>query len=387
MRFDVVISGAAMSGATLALALARVAGKKVAIVDPHRPSKEHPGFDARSIALSYGTITLLERFGLWQVLEEQASPIQSIHVSDQGHFGQSGFEADAMNKPYLGSVVELEKVGASYFQGLEQEDNITLYCPDSVESVSQHQDYVEVGLSSGGRIQAELLVAADGTRSKVAELLRIPNQVEELGQNALIANIELAQPHTGQAFERFTQSGPLALLPMTEQRMSLVWCLSDIELQQAQLWDDETFLRELQLAFGWRLGKLTKVGTRFSYPLSLYKRERIVHHRVAFVGNAAQTLHPIAGQGFNLGIRDVAALTDTLLEHSDAGSFASLLAYQKARVEDRTATIEMTTGLVRVFSNNWSPMVLGRNLGLFGFDLFEPVQAWITNRSLGLVKN
>lgn len=137
-----------MSGATLALALSKLAGKKVALVDPHRPSKEHPGFDARSIALSYGTIELLKRFLLWDALEEQASPIRTIHVSDRGHFGQTGFEADAMNKPYLGSVVELEMVGQSYFQLLEADSNITLFCPDSVEAVTQYQKTVEVGLSS-----------------------------------------------------------------------------------------------------------------------------------------------------------------------------------------------------------------------------------------------
>ncbi|WP_390904438.1 2-octaprenyl-6-methoxyphenyl hydroxylase [Vibrio ishigakensis] len=387
MRFDVVISGAAMSGATLALALTRLAGKKVAVVDPHRPSKEHPGFDARSIALSYGTIELLKRFQLWDALEEQASPIRTIHVSDKGHFGQTGFEADAMNKPYLGSVVELEKVGQSYFQLLENEPEITLFCPDSVASVTQFQDKVEVGLSSGETLEAELLVAADGTRSKVAELLKIPNQIEELGQNALIANIELAEPHQGQAFERFTENGPLALLPMTQQRMSLVWCLDDAQLAQATQWDDETFLAQLQQAFGWRLGKLVKVGSRFSYPLSLYTRERTIHHRIAFVGNAAQTLHPIAGQGFNLGIRDVATLTEVIAQSTDVGSYRCLSEYRSAREDDRNATVGMTTGLVRLFSNNWAPTVVGRNLGLMAFDTLTPVQAWITNRSLGLVKN
>lgn len=376
-----------MSGATLALALSKLAGKKVALVDPHRPSKEHPGFDARSIALSYGTIELLKRFLLWDALEEQASPIRTIHVSDRGHFGQTGFEADAMNKPYLGSVVELEMVGQSYFQLLEADSNITLFCPDSVEAVTQYQKTVEVGLSSGQVLEAELLVAADGTRSKVAELLNVPNQIQELGQNALIANIELAQPHQGQAFERFTENGPLALLPMTEQRMSLVWCLDDVQLEQAKQWDDETFLAELQQAFGWRLGKLAKVGSRFSYPLSLYTRERITHHRVAFVGNAAQTLHPIAGQGFNLGIRDVATLTEVITQSEDAGSYTCLSAYRQARTQDRDATVGMTTGLVRLFSNNWAPMIVGRNLGLMAFDTLTPVQAWITNRSLGLVKN
>ncbi len=376
-----------MSGATLALALARVAGKKVAIIDPHPPSNERSGFDARSIALSYGTIQKLKQFQLWEGLQPQASSILSIHVSDRGHYAQTGFDAKEMGQAYLGAVVELEKAGQVYFQQLHSEPNITLYCPDSLESVVQFDELVEIKLSGGETLHAELLVGADGTGSKVAEQVQVSNKVQQLRQYALIANIELANPHKGVAYERFTSNGPLALLPMTEQRMSLVWCLSHEQLQQAQSWDDDTFLNKLQQEFGWRLGKFIKVGSRSNYPLALYTRERLTHHRVAFVGNAAQTLHPIAGQGFNLGIRDVAALTHAVAECDDAGSYECLKMYRNSRVQDRDATIAMTTGLVRLFSNNWYPTVVARNLGLLAFDAIPPLQGCVTNRSLGLIKN
>lgn len=387
MLYDVIVIGGAMSGATLALALSRRAGKKVAVIEAFSDSSTHPGFDARSIALSYGSVQRLKSYALWDKLADAATNIDSIHISDKGHLGQTDFYASRLKKDRLGAVVELADVGAIYTQLLHQDNNIDFFCPDSIQSLVQTHDSVEVTLTSGQILTAQLLVAADGVNSKVASLLNIPNQVDDFAQHALIANVGLSRPHDNQAFERFTQHGPLALLPMSQQRMSLVWCMGKAQLDEANSLDNNEFLHRLQKSFGWRLGKFIQVGALSSYPLALHKRDRITHHRVVIVGNAAQTLHPIAGQGFNLGIRDVAHLVDTITNYEDCGAYLCLKAYREGRQADRDATCAMTSGLVRIFSNHWLPLVSARNLGLVAFDSVTPLQAPVKNRSLGLIKN
>ncbi|GAD78576.1 2-octaprenyl-6-methoxyphenyl hydroxylase [Vibrio ezurae] len=385
MQYDVIIIGGAMSGATLALALSRVANKKVAVVEAFSESPQHPGFDARAIALSLGSIELLRRYKLWDALANDATPIDTIDVSDRGHFAQTGFSAEQQNQSLLGAVVELATVGAAYREQLRLDSNIDVFCPDSIVDIEQHQQHIDAILQSGTRLSAQLMVAADGANSKVAELIKNPKSLDDFEQHALIANIELEKPHHNKAYERFTSHGPIALLPMTGKRMSLVWCMKQPMLQQALAWNNETFLAELQQEFGWRLGRFDKVGTLASYPLQLHKRERLIHHRIAFVGNAAQTLHPIAGQGFNLGIRDVASLVDVLSCHRDCGDYQCLAQFRDAREADREATCDMTSALVRIFSNEWLPMVVARNLGLALFDIAPPLQGPVKNRSLGLV--
>ncbi|MPW34924.1 2-octaprenyl-6-methoxyphenyl hydroxylase [Vibrio sp. B1Z05] len=385
MQYDVIVIGGAMSGATLALALSRTANKKVAVVEAFSESQQHPGFDSRAIALSLGSIDLLRRYKLWDALSSEATPINSIDVSDRGHFAQTGFSADELNKPLLGAVVELANVGAVYREQLQRDPNIDVFCPDAIVDLVQEPQHIEAVLKSGIRLCGQLVVAADGANSKVAELINNPKSLDDFEQHALIANVELDKPHNNQAFERFTSHGPVALLPMTGKRMSLVWCMKESMLQHALSWSKTQFLEELQQEFGWRLGRFDKVGALASYPLQLHKRERLVHHRIAFVGNAAQTLHPIAGQGFNLGIRDVAGLVDVLAQHTDCGDYSCLAQFRDNREADREATCDMTSALVRIFSNDWLPMVVARNLGLAIFDIAPSIQGPVKNRSLGLV--
>ena len=207
-------------------------------------------------------------------------------------------------------------------------------------------------------------------------------------QLAVIANVTTAQPHNNRAFERFTEHGPLAVLPMTQGRCSLVWC-HPIENQQVLDWSDAQFCDELQRAFGWRLGRITHAGARNAYPLVLSRAESSVSHRVALVGNASQTLHPIAGQGFNLGMRDVITLAENVAQAwqagQDVGAFAVLNAWQRQREPDREATVGVTDGLVHLFANHWSPLIVGRNLGLMGVEIFTPARDALARRTLGWV--
>ncbi|OEE76912.1 2-octaprenyl-6-methoxyphenyl hydroxylase [Vibrio genomosp. F6] len=389
-QFDVVIAGGAMAGATLALALNKLSDEKlsIAVVEPFVVDHQaHPGFDSRSIALSYGTVKILEKLGLWASVSSVATAIQHIHVSDRSHAGMTNITSEELQVDALGYVVELAHVGQIYQQKMQQADNITLLCPNSVKRVERDQDNVTIQLDDNSLIQTKLLVAADGAISTCCEQIGLALTEHDFEQVAVIANISVSERHQGRAFERFTANGPVALLPMSDNRMSLVWCLPPEDAQHILNLDDEHFLEALQQAFGWRLGKLTKVGQRASYPLLLRYREQNTSHRFAIVGNAAQTLHPIAGQGFNLGIRDVASLAEEVVAHiDDPGQFKGLMQFSQRRESDRKTTVALTSSLVHLFSNDALTLRIGRNLGLMAMENCSPLKAPLLRRTLGLVE-
>ncbi len=392
--FDVVIAGGAMTGATLALILdlAFTGSLSIAVVEAFESDERtHPGFDSRSIALSYGTVQILKHYGLWSEISRVATPIKHISVTDQGHAGMTDIHAVQEKIDALGYVVELADIGRIYSAMLQQCDSITLFCPAKIEHIERSVDSVDIGLKDGDQLRARLLVAADGALSECSRQIGLALEEHDFNQVALIANIGISQPHNGQAFERFTTSGPLALLPMSDNRMSLVWCVSPERTEQLLLTSDSDFLEQLQGQFGWRLGKLNKVGERVCYPLIMRSRPQTISHRFVAVGNAAQTLHPIAGQGFNLGIRDVISLVEslsgTLVSGGavDPGEYALLYQYQCRRQQDRDATMAMTSSLVHLFSNDWLTTTLGRNLGLMAIDIVPGLSKPLLQRTLGLV--
>ncbi|ATF08797.1 2-octaprenyl-6-methoxyphenyl hydroxylase [Candidatus Enterovibrio altilux] len=392
LNFDVVIVGGAMTGATLALAIEYFtdAGLSIAVVEAAIHDNSHPGYDARSIALSYSSCNLLERIGIWRALSHFSSAIKSIHVSDQGHFGLTEMHAQHDNFPFFGNVIELIHAGQVFFSAFKTAKNITFFCPAIVLSVEREQKCIKLTLSSGQALQAQLLVAADGTTSSCCAMVGIGHHEHDFNQVAVVANITTSMPHHGRAFERFTSSGPLALLPMSEARSSLVWCVTPLEAPKLLALSDNNFLDALQCAFGWRLGHLVHVGQRNTYPLILHQSTQLISHRFAAVGNAAQTLHPIAGQGFNLGLRDVIALAEEIAsayrEAKDCGDIALLLRYQKRRTHDRDNTIAMTSGLVYGFSNTSIPLVLSRNLGLASMSIFHEIKAPLLQKAMGLIE-
>ena len=389
---SVIIVGGGMAGATLALAISHLTHGKLPVhlieaTDPE--SAAHPGFDARAIALAHGTCQQLTRIGVWPAIKDCATGITSVHVSDRGHAGFVTLEAEDYQIPALGHVVELHDVGLRLFAMLRKAPGVTLHCPQRVSSFTRESDKVSVQLDNGKLLEGKLLVAADGSRSSLATQCGITWQQQEYRQVAIIANVATSQPHNGRAFERFTEHGPLAMLPMSDGRCSLVWCHpQDAQADIAQ-WDDERFCNELQQAFGWRLGRITFAGARAQYPLALTTPSQSVSHRVALVGNAAQTLHPIAGQGFNLGLRDVMSLAENLATaydlSQDIGSYAVLAEYQQRRSDDKMATIGVTDGLVQLFANRWAPLVVGRNLGLMAMGHFTPARDVLAGRTLGWV--
>ncbi|MFN3018457.1 2-octaprenyl-6-methoxyphenyl hydroxylase [Vibrio coralliilyticus] len=388
-QFDVVIAGGAMAGMTLALAINKLSQQplSIAVVEPYQVDHQaHPGFDSRSIALSYGTVNILKQFGLWDDISTFATAIRHIHVSDRSHAGMTEIDNLEVGVEALGYVVELADVGRLYHEKVAQDSNITLLCPASVNQIERQQQCVHIELDNGQTISGKLLVAADGAISTCCQQIGLDFNEHDFEQVAVIANIKTAEHHQGRAFERFTSSGPVALLPMSEHRMSLVWCLRPDDAQRVMSLDDDAFLKELQHAFGWRLGKLEKVGQRAVYPLLLRYREQNTSHRFAIVGNAAQTLHPIAGQGFNLGIRDVATLAEVIATNSsDPGDYSVLSQFKRRRENDRSATISLTSSLVHIFSNDYLTLRIGRNLSLAAMDNIPVLKAPLLARTLGLV--
>ncbi len=389
-QFDVVIAGGAMAGATLALALTRLSkgALSIAVVEPYQVDHlSHPGFDSRSIALSYGTVQILDSLNLWQSIEPVTTPIKHIHVSDKNHAGMTDIRSDNYSVDALGYVVELADVGRIYQQKLEADANITLFCPDSVTGIERHNQSVDIELQSGKKLTSKLLVAADGAISACCQQLQIQLDEHDFEQVAVIANIIAEQEHKGRAFERFTANGPVALLPMSDNRLSLVWCLPPSEAERVMSLNEHEFIEQLQNEFGWRLGKLQKTGQRACYPLILRHRPYNISHRFAVVGNAAQTLHPIAGQGFNLGIRDVASLAEELSKQlDDVGAYAGLVRFRKRREYDRESTINLTSNLVHLFSNDWPAARIGRNLGLAAIDNVPPLKGPLLRHTLGLIE-
>lgn len=386
--FDVIIAGGAMAGSTLALALNALSQRalSIAIIEPFQTDHHaHPGFDSRSIALAHGTVELLKSWGLWQSLSPFATPITQIHVSDRSHAGMVNFDSTHLGLDALGYVVELSKVGQQYAEKINACDNITYFCPLSVEHVERSPEHVSVTLSDQQRITGKLLVAADGALSTSSAQMGFVRQEHDFEQVALIANVVSAQQHRGRAFERFTASGPLALLPMSDDRLSLVWCLSAEQAEQMLYASDSEFLAQLQTMFGWRLGRFLQVGQRSTYPLILRYHSQTIAHRFVTIGNAAQTLHPIAGQGFNLGIRDIATLAQVLTEEDtqSMGEYRQLATFRQRREADRQATIQLTSTLVHLFSNDWLTLRVGRNLGLMAMENIPLLKAPLLNHTLG----
>ncbi|MDH2997485.1 2-octaprenyl-6-methoxyphenyl hydroxylase [Pasteurellaceae bacterium LFhippo2] len=394
-KFDVVIVGGAITGSVLALALSSVSQHKmqIAIVEKNQPNyAEQGGFDARSIALAYGSLQKLAKIqpvvgeNLATLVENISTSIQQIHVSDQTHFGKTTLKASELKLNKLGVVVELAKFGEKLANIIEQHQNIQIFCPDTVESIERTENECYLTLSSQQKLTSQLVVAADGIQSQIAQQCGVETQfIKDYHQSAIIANVELSEAHNGRAFERFTTQGPFALLPLTDKTMSLVWCVKDSAEPMA--YSDQDFLKALQQQFGWKLGKFLRVSKRFVYPLSSQKSASHISHRLAIVGNASQLLHPVAGQGFNLGMRDLFELA-TLIgnafnQQQDIGNFALLSQFDKNRQADQNRIMQSTSGLISIFSCEFLPVSSIRNAGLFALSHIPLARNMVANRALG----
>ena len=380
--YDIAIVGGGMVGASLAVALEGL-GVRTALIEavPHDAAAQ-PSFDERTTALSNGSRRILETLGVWPELAGAATRIAKIHVSDQGHFGFARIDAAELGRDALGHVVPNRALGAALWSRLSGRTDLDVFCPARVTAIDIHEDAVELGVAPDRTLEARLVVAADGIDSAVRKAFGVGVDTRDYSQAAVITTVLPGKFHEHVAYERFTSAGPLALLPIADGRCTLVLTLSPEAAQAAMGWTDEQFLAEVQSRFGWRLGRLLKAGQRRAYPLSLSRAQRSSAGRCIMVGNAAQALHPVAGMGFNLGLRDVASLAELIAE--SRGELDTLAAaYDTWRAPDRREVIAFTDGLVRVFASPWGPVRRLRNLGLLAFDLLPPAKAALSGLSTG----
>ncbi len=394
--FDIAIVGGGMVGASLAVALDNL-GVTTALIEavPHDAASQ-PSFDERTTALSNGSRRILETLGVWPAVAADATPIAKVHVSDQGHFGFARIDAAEQGLPSLGHVVPNRSLGSALWSALAKRRDVRVFCPARVARVEAREQSVELILdaAAGGgdaasgekpiSIDARLVVAADGIESAVRRAFGVEADVRDYHQTAVITTVLPSRFHHNVAYERFTSSGPLALLPLADGRCTLVLTLTRDLVERAMSWSDEEFLGEVQRRFGFRLGRFLKVGRRFAYPLSLSRSRKTSAGRCVIVGNAAQGLHPVAGMGFNLGLRDAASLAELIADtQGDPGSATLTGAYDDWRAADRREIIGFTDGLVRLFSATSRPVRRLRNLGLLAFDLLPPAKAALSSLSTG----
>jgi 2-octaprenyl-6-methoxyphenol hydroxylase len=394
LQVDVAIAGGGLVGASLALALAKLKLRIALIEATPFGTAEQPSFDERSTALSNGSRRIFEALGVWPLIEREATAIRRIHVSDRGRFGFARVDAREQGLDALGFVVVNRVMGAALWRRLAAEPSITVIAPAKVQTMVllQGVQRIECDLGAAGIriVEAKLAIAADGARSTLRQSAGIGASTWDYEQVALVSNVFSNHFHDHIAYERFTADGPLALLPMSEGRSGLIWTFKpDTAKELAQLADAE-FLARLQDAFGFRLGRFTRVGTRQLYPLSLTRSDEHIAERLAVVGNAAQTLHPIAGQGFNLGLRDAVSLAEVLADGRaqagdafDAGDGLWLQRYREWRAADRGNIVRFTDGLVRLFSQPFGPVKLLRDVGMLAFDLMPSAKDALSQLSLG----
>ncbi len=392
LQCDVFIAGGGLVGASLALMLAQL-GLDIVMAEAIAPGNgDQPSFDDRSTALSNGSRRIFDALGVWRLMEREATAIKRIHISDRGRFGFARIDAEEQQVPALGHVALNRAMGAALWQRLAEE-RIRLLCPAKVISMESGESARIVSLQLANnqqqQIHARLVVAADGARSTVREQAGIESSRWDYEQTAIVTNISTRQFHGHVAYERFTRDGPLALLPLSEGRVGVVWTVPADQAKAHLAFSDEEFIARLQDVFGFRLGRILRVGKRGSYPLELSRSEEHISHRLAVIGNAAQGLHPIAGQGFNLGLRDAATLAEVLADAQrenaafDPGASSALQLYRDWRIEDRRRIVAFTDGLVRVFTQPFTPIRLLRDAGLLMFDLSSTAKDRLSQLSLG----
>jgi 2-octaprenyl-6-methoxyphenol hydroxylase len=391
-NYDILIAGGGLIGASLAAALAPI-GLRVAVVEAHAPeSAAQPSYDDRSTAIAEGSHRILAALGVWSRLGAAATPIRGIHVSDRGRFGVTRIAAAEHGVEALGYIVENRALGAALWQRLRAAPTIELLTPARVLDAECDDAIARIDVESedGTRraLAARLLVVADGAHSRVRERLGVAAQARDYGQVAIIANVTPRRFHQHVAYERFTDSGPLAFLPLSNGRCAVVWTVWAEEAEELLALEDAAFLRRLQGLFGQRLGSLLHAGRRAAYPLELVTAAQQTGARFAVLGNAAHALHPVGGQGFNLALRDVAVLAELVAEaavaHEDLGASALLEHYAQWRREDQARSVRFTDGLVRLFTNPLLPVRAARGVGLYALDVLPLAKDTLARHSMGL---
>lgn len=398
--FDIAIIGGGMVGTSLASLLSASQPQlRIALIEAQpfaRADEIHfqPSFDGRSTALSYGTATILRELGLWESLQQHITPIAQVHVSDRGHFLGGVIDAKDNNLDAVGYVIENAWLGNVLLGHLQAQHNIQCFASSAVTALTPQQDSALLSVKKDAQeffIKTRLAVIADGGDSPLRTALGIGAQVRAYGQAAIITNVEFSEPHHGVAYERFTNEGPVALLPLgesnTAQQSALVWTLPAAQAAEILALNDADFLAQLQERFGFRVGRFNRVAKRFAYPLQLIVAEEQIRSHLVLLGNAAHFLHPVAGQGFNLALRDCVCLVETLreaiAENKSPGDLAVLQSYLHKQALDQQITIEFSDKLVRLFSSDQLPLIAMRHLGLLSLESIPLIKHQFIAQTMG----
>lgn len=399
-HYDIVIVGGGMVGISLALLLRAQQPWNILLIEAQElASSDGPvsgayssSFDARSTALSWSSKNIYQSIGLWPQLKKHLSAIAQIHVSDRGHVGMTRIDAGDANVDALGYVVENQWLGSVLLNQLTKTD-IQLLGSCKLETIEPLASGMRLQLQQADKdlqtIETKLLVIADGAGSTTAQQLGIQSQSTPYDQTGIIANVSLEKPHGGVAYERFTDQSPMALLPLADfkgrPRSALVWTQPRAMAKTLMAADEQAFLEQLQLRFGYRLGHFKQLGKRVAYPLALTTATEQVRRHLVVMGNAAHSLHPVAGQGFNLSLRDAAALANSLAEAGDRiGDLAVLQNYQQQQAIDQRNTVLFSDSLPKLFGLSSSIVALGRNSGLLAMDLIPSLRNSFAQFGMGM---
>ncbi|HCW5374212.1 FAD-dependent monooxygenase [Acinetobacter baumannii] len=400
MQQQVIIVGGGMVGLSLSLMLAKanIAVKLLEAVkypnyDDQNVAPYHSSFDARNTALSRRSVQIYQKLGLWDALQQHATPILQVHITEQGSFGKARLIAEQEKVESFGQVIENAWLGRVLLTQVRQQPLIELIDGVQVTALTQDTEQVHIEAKRGDevlKLESKLLIAADGRDSFCRQAIGVGVDVHDYDQVAIVTTVQTSKPHEHVGFERFSALGPLALLPLPgEYRRSVVWPVKKgTEGEWLGEENDQHFLDALQKTYGDRAGKFEKTGKRFNYPLSQVLAHKQAVGRVILMGNAAHTIHPVAGQGFNLCLRDADVLLRYLVNQlsasDDIGNPDNLLAYEQARLSDQQRVIKFCDTVVRGFSNQNPLLKLIRNTGLIAFDVIPGVKPLVANYAMGL---
>ncbi|MCG5266028.1 FAD-dependent monooxygenase [Acinetobacter pittii] len=400
MQQQVIIVGGGMVGLSLSLMLAKanIAVKLLEAVkypnyDDQNVAPYHSSFDARNTALSRRSVQIYQKLELWDALQQHATPILQVHITEQGSFGKARLIAEQEKVESFGQVIENAWLGRVLLTQVRQQPLIELIDGVQVTALTQDAEQVHIEAKRGDevlKLESKLLIAADGRDSFCRQAIGVGVDVHDYDQVAIVTTVQTSKPHEQVGFERFSALGPLALLPLPgEYRRSVVWPVKKgTEGEWLGEENDQHFLDALQKTYGDRAGKFEKTGRRFSYPLSQVLAHKQAVGRVILMGNAAHTIHPVAGQGFNLCLRDadvlVRYLVNQLTASDDIGNPDNLLAYEQARLSDQQRVIKFCDTVVRGFSNQNPLLKLIRNTGLIAFDVIPGIKPLVANYAMGL---